>query len=251
MQQLVEPWIPKFWNLDVDNLLSPAPDKETWYMQIVGVDTAALDKLNGEMRIYNDIGTTYNYKTIAIDGTALRGNEHIKSVVFEDCASASANANTMLNMVIHDGAFMNCKNLKTFNMFYLVTEGNNYYKMLQPSDVYIGKNVFDGCDPDFRIQVAPYMYDAFLNDPNWSQYADKIVALDYLPTVYDPITHEGVVYDYAAKTLNSLPTSELTRLQSSWWNAAIIGVEVAAALVSYGTTSGLVASKQQLAAQLQ
>lgn len=250
MQQLVEPWIAKFWNLDVDNLLSPAPDKETWYMQIVGVDTAALDKLNGEMRIYNDIGTTYNYKTIAIDSTALRGNEHIKSVVFEDCASASANANTMLNMVIHDGAFMNCKNLKTFNMFYLVTDGSNYYKMLQPSDVYIGKNVFDGCHPDFRIQVAPYMYDAFLNDPNWSQYADKIVALDYLPTVYDPIIHEGVVYDYAAKTLNSLPTSELTRLQSSWWNAAIIGVEVAAALVSYGTTSGLIASKKQLAAQL-
>ena len=250
MQQLVEPWIAKFWNLDVDNLLSPAPDKETWYMQIVGVDNDALDKLNGEMRIYNDIGTIYNYKTIAIDGTALRGNEHIKSVVFEDCASASANANTMLNMVIHDGAFMNCKNLKTFNMFYLVTDGSNYYKMLQPSDVYIGKNVFDGCDPDFRIQVAPYMYDAFLNDPNWSQYADKIVALDYLPTVYDPITHEGVVYDYAAKTLNSLPTSELTRLQSSWWNAAIIGVEVAAALVTYGTTSGLIASKQQLTAQL-
>lgn len=250
MQQLVEPWIPKFWNLDVDNLLSPAPDKETWYMQIVGVDNDALDKLNGELRIYNDIGTTYNYKTIAIDGTALRGNEHIKSVVFEDCASASANANTMLNMVIHDGAFMNCKNLKTFNMFYLVTEGDNYYKMLQPSDVYIGKNVFDGCDPDFRIQVAPYMYDAFLNDPNWSQYADKIVALDYLPTVYDPITHEGVVYDYAAKTLNSLPTSELTRLQSSCWNAAIIGVEVAAALVTSGTTSVLSAGNEQLVAQM-
>ena len=250
MQQLVEPWIPKFWNLDVDNLLSPAPDKETWYMQIVGVNNDALDKLNGELRIYNDIGTTYNYKTIAIDGTALRGNEHIKSVVFEDCASASANANTMLNMVIHDGAFMNCKNLKTFNMFYLVTDGSNYYKMLQPSDVYIGKNVFDGCDPDFRIQVAPYMYDAFLNDPNWSQYADKIVALDYLPTVYDPITHEGVVYDYAAKTLNSLPTSELTRLQSSCWNAAIIGVEVAAALVTSGSTSVLSAGNEQLVAQM-
>ncbi len=250
MQQLVEPWIAKFWNLDVDKLLAPEPDKETWYMQIVGVDNDDLDDLNGEMRIYNNIGEIWNYKTISIDSLALRGNEHIKSVVFEDCFAALSNAHNMLNMVIHDGAFKDCKNLKTFNMFYLVTEGDNYYKMLQPSDVFIGKNVFDGCHPDFRIQVAPYMYDAFLNDPNWSQYADKIVALDYLPTVYDPITHEGVVYDYAAKTLNSLPTSELTRLQSSWWNAAIIGVEVAAALVSYGTTSGLITSKQQLAAQL-
>ena len=250
MQQLVEPWIAKFWNLDVDKLLAPEPDKETWYMQIVGVDNDDLDDLNGEMRIYNNIGEIWNYKTVSIDSLALRGNEHIKSVVFEDCFAALSNAHNMLNMVIHDGAFKDCKNLKTFNMFYLVTEGENYIKLLHPSDVYVGKKVFDGCHEDFRIQVAPQLYDEFVSDPNWSQYADKIVALDYLPTVYNPITHEGVVYDYAAKTLNSLPTSELTRLQSSWWNAAIIGVEVAAALVTYGTTSGLIASKQQLAAQL-
>ena len=215
MLQLVAPWTAEFINLDVDSLLSPAPKAETWFMQIVGVDNADLDSKDGEMRIYNDIGTVYNYKTIAIDSTALRGNEHIKSVVFEDCASASANANTMLNMVIHDGAFKDCKKLKAFNMFYLVTSGSNHYELLRPSDVYVGKNVFDGCHEDFRIQVAPQLYDEFVNDPNWSRYADKIVAMDYLPTTYSSITHEGVVYDYAANSLNTLPTSELTRLQSS------------------------------------
>lgn len=244
MLQLVTPWTAEFINLNVDSLLSPAPNKETWYMQIVGVDNDDLDSRNGEMRIYNDIGTTWNYKTIAIDSTALRGNEHIKSVVFEDCASASANANTMLNMVIHDGAFKNCKNLKAFNMYYLVTAGSNHYELLRPSDVYIGKNVFDGCHEDFRILVAPQLYDEFLSDPNWGQYADKIVALDYLPTTYSPITHEGVVYDYAANSLNTLPTSELTRLQSSWWNAAVIGVEVAVALLAYGTASAATSSMQ-------
>ena len=58
-----------------------------------------------------------------------------------------------------------------------------------------------------------------------------------MPTANNPITVNGVTYDYAANSLNSLPTSELTRLQSSWWNAAIIGVEVALAIVTYGTTT--------------
>ena len=248
MAMFLEPWVAEFRNIDIENILTPAPGKETWYMQIVGVDNDKIDSNEGEMRIYNDIGTSYNYKTIAIDSTALRGNEHIKKVVFEDCASASENANTMLNMVIHNGAFKNCKNLKEFNMFYLVTEGSNSIQALTPTDIYIGSNVFDGCDEDFRIVVAPHLLFAFLNDPNWCQYADKIVASEYLPTVHDPITVMGVTYDYAANSLNALPTSELTRLQSSWWNAAIIGVEVAVAIATLGwanaASSSLIAPAQ-------
>ncbi len=242
MRQIVESWTTLIPNIDIDEVLSPAPDKETWYMQIVGVDNDDLDDADGEMRIYNDIGTTYNYKTIAIDSTALRGNEHIKKVVFEDCASASENANTYLRMVIHDGAFKDCKNLKEFNMYYLVTAGTNNYQMLYPWDIYIGDNVFDGCHPDFRIVVAPQLYNYFIVDDNWGKYADRIVASDYLPTTYDPITFEGVTYDYAANSLNTLPTSELTRLQSSWWNAAIIGAEVAIAIATWGIANSSITS---------
>lgn len=234
MKTLLGHWEAQFKYLDVDSLLSPAPGKETWYMQIVGVNNDEIDAADGEMRIYNDIGTTYNYKTIAIDSTALRGNEHIERVVFEDCASASENANTMLQMVIHDGAFKDCKNLKEFNMFYLVSEGDNNYQMLYPWDVYIGKNVFDGCDEDFRIVVAPELYNFFIADKNWGQYADRIVASDYMPLVYEPVTHEGVTYDYASKSLNILPTSELIRMQSSWWNAAIVGAELAITIATWG-----------------
>ncbi len=234
MKTLLGHWEAQFKYLDVDSLLSPAPGKETWYMQIVGVNNDEIDAADGEMRIYNDIGTTYNYKTIAIDSTALRGNEHIERVVFEDCASASENANTMLQMVIHDGAFKDCKNLKEFNMFYLVSEGDNNYQMLYPWDVYIGKNVFDGCDEDFRIVVAPELYNFFIGDKNWGQYADRIVAADYMPTLYEPVTHEGVTYDYASKSLNILPTSELIRMQSSWWNAAIVGAELAITIATWG-----------------
>ena len=242
MKQIVESWTTLIPNIDIDEVLSPAPDKETWYMQIVGVDNDYLDGADGEMRIYNDIGTVWNYKTIAIDSTALRGNEHIKKVVFEDCASASENANTYLRMVIHDGAFKDCKNLKEFNMYYLVTAGTNNYQMLYPWDIYIGDNVFDGCHPDFRIVVAPQLYNYFIVDDNWGKYADRIVASDYLPTTYNSITFEGVTYDYAANSLNTLPTSELTRLQSSWWNAAIIGAEVAIAIATWGIANSSITS---------
>ena len=87
----------------------------------------------------------------------------------------------------------------------------------------------------------------FIYDDNWSKYADKIVASDYMPTTYDPIVHEDVTYDYAAKSLNTLPTSELTRLQSSWWNAAIIGVEVAIAIATYGSGSAALSSAKAAA----
>ena len=238
MKLLIEPWAAYYRNLNIDELLTPASNgNETWYMQIVGVDNDELESRDGELRLYNDIGTTYNYKTIAIDSTALRGNENIHKVVFEDCASASENANTRLKMVIHDGAFKDCKNLREFNMYNLITDGSNHYEMLYPADIYVGRNVFDGCHPDFRIVVAPQLYNMYTTDANWSRYADRIVASDYMPTKYDPITVDGVTYDYAANSLNTLPTSELTRLQSSWWNAAIIGVEVALAIATYGTTT--------------
>ncbi len=248
MKLLIEPWAAYYRNLNIDELLTPASNgAETWYMQVVGVNNEELDKKDGEMRLYNDIGTTYNYKTIAIDSTALRGNEHIKKVVFEDCASASENANTRLKMVIHDGAFKDCKNLREFNMYNLITDGTNHYDMLYPSDIYIGSNVFDGCHPDFRIVVAPQLYNIFTTDANWSRYADRIVASDYMPTKYDPITVDGVTYNYAANSLNTLPTSELTRLQSSWWNAAIIGVEVAIAVATWGTANAATTSAQTTA----
>ena len=58
MKALLEPWKNEIKNLDIDSVLSPARNgKETWYMQIVGVDNEDIDDLDGEMRIYNDIGS--------------------------------------------------------------------------------------------------------------------------------------------------------------------------------------------------
>ena len=47
MKQLLAPWAAEFKNLDIDGILAQAPGKETWYMQITGVDNDALDKNGG------------------------------------------------------------------------------------------------------------------------------------------------------------------------------------------------------------
>lgn len=237
MEKIVEPWAAEFRNLEPEKLLALDSDKTQWYTHITGADDNYLQKHDGELRIYNDIGTSYNFKTLAIDSIPFRGNENIQKIVFEDCASGSANTHTMLKMVIHNGAFKDCKNLKELNMFYLSTKGDNLMKSLTPSDVYIGENVFDGVSEDFRIVVDPELYSSFMLDANWSQYKDKIVATQYMPTVYSPIKHEGITYDYASNTLNSLPTSSLLRMQSSLWNIATIAVEVALIVATYGSGS--------------
>ena len=216
MKNILAPWASEFANLDIDGILAPDPDDETWYLQIVGVDNEDLDERNGEMRIYNDIGSTWDYKTISIDGTALRGNAHIKKIVFEDCASGSANANTRLKMVIHDGAFQGCKNLKEISMYYLVTDGTNYYDKLYPTDVYIGSNVFDGCHEDFRIVVDLDVYDDFVKDPNWSKYADKIVAQSHTPSADKPTIIKGVKYGYFGDQLSSNDSVKMRQIVEPW-----------------------------------
>lgn len=239
MEKIVEPWAAEFRNLEPDKLLALDSDKTQWYTHITGLDDDYLQKHDGELRIYNDIGTSYNFKTLAIDSVQLRGNENIKKIVFEDCASGSANTHTMLKMVIHNGAFKNCKNLKELNMFYLSTKGTNEMKYLTPKDIYIGENVFDGVDKDFRIVVAPEAYSDFITDPNWGQYKDMIMASQYMPTVEADIVEEGVTYGYAANTLNTLPTSTVTHLQSSMWNLATFAAEAVLAVVSDGGFAAL------------
>ena len=71
MKALLEPWETEIPNIDIDAILTPSSDgDETWYMQIVGVDNNTIDGRDGEMRIYNDIGSSYDYKTLP--STALR-----------------------------------------------------------------------------------------------------------------------------------------------------------------------------------
>ena len=227
MEDIVTPWMGMFRNFKFSSVLVPDNSNTIYYLMASEVDNDDIDDEDGVMRIYNDIGTTYNYKTIALSSTGFRNNEHIKKIVFEDCASYSENANTDLALVIPDGTFMGCKNLKELSMYYLVTEGDNHYEAIKPSQIFIGENVFEGVDSTFRIKVLPDLYQDYITDANWSQYKDIIEASDYLPTTEDPFERDGVTYDFISNSLNSIATSTTIREDASLINIPIIIAEAA------------------------
>ncbi len=248
MESIVSTWMSEYRNFKTSSVLVPDNDETIYYLKATGVDNDAIDNLNGEMRIYNDIGTTYNYKTIALSSTGFQNNEHIKSIVFEDCASNVSNAHTQLSFVIPDKTFKGCSNLKELNMYYLVTEGDNHYDAIKPSEIFIGKNVFDGVDPSFRIKVYPDFYNDFITDANWSQYKDIIESSDYLPTTEEDITRDGLTYSFVSNSLNSTATTTTVREDASLLNIPIVIAEVASVVYSAYSIYKSVASAAEKAA---
>ena len=77
-----------------------------------------------------------------------------------------------------------------------------------------------------RIIVSPSRYYEFLDDPNWSQYADCIVAADYEPTSWSAMNVDGLTYDYASKTVNSASTNNVVTQELSWLNIPIKAIEI-------------------------
>ena len=236
MTTLLTPYVSQIRRFTADQVLDADNSNTLYYVYANGVDNTELKKKGGELRLYNDIGTYYNYKTIAVSATAFRNNEEIKKIVFEDCASGVSNANTMISLFIPNGAFQGCKNLKELNLYYLQTDDNNRYYALKPSEVFIGSNVFDGVDENFRIVVSPEYYSDFVTDDNWTQYAKYIVASDYLPTNKAGKTIEGLTYDYAATSLNTIPTSTMSGLQLSY---VYTGLHLTYLIASSFTSLGL------------
>ncbi len=219
-----------------DSLLA-APDvhknQTVRYKFIGGYSSGLADGQNGIMTIVNDFGATYNYRTIAISPTAFRGNQDLKEIQFQDLPDNYAcETYYPLRLAIPDEAFKGCKNLKVLNMSYFVTKGTNHYETLGPENVYIGKNVFDDCDEDFTIRVAPERLAEFLDNPDWARYKDHIRAWEYAPTAEDPITEKGVTYDYAATLVNNLPNEKVTRLNYSLLNIPIQAAKIAVTTVA-------------------
>jgi hypothetical protein len=61
---VVKWWNSEHQNFNAVNLLKTNPDCNVYYTSIVGVDDDDIDDMDGVMRIYNDMGSYYNYKTI-------------------------------------------------------------------------------------------------------------------------------------------------------------------------------------------
>ena len=242
MEKIVASWTNMYANFSPGKVLEYNNSSTIKYMLASGIDAAKIDKLDGVMKLYCDIGETYpnHYKTIALSANGFQYQTSIKKIVFEDIVANNYNTVTDLNFVIPDNTFRGCSNLKELNMFYYVTRGENNYDGIKPSQVFIGKNVFDGVDKAFRIVVMPEYYNDYITDPNWSQYKDYIIAADYLPTDAEPVKVEGVTYDYVSRSLNTMSTSEITRLQNSAWNWLIPGA-ILASVASGGTFGAVVA----------
>ena len=234
----------RLWNADYQqfsaNSLLTNSEKNIWYTSVVGCDDSYLKSNDGVMRIYNDPGSYYNYKTIAIGRNAFKGSQELRAIEFWQTNGRSENSYTDLKLVIQNGAFANCPNLKELRMYYYVQDGDDQWQVLGPKDVIPGDNIFgipaegEAFDVNtasyiptgFTILVAPQLYDDFINDPNWSNYAAYIKAEEYAPTKWNPIETENLVYNYASKTANTASTDQVVTQNLSWWNVPIKVYEI-------------------------
>ena len=167
-----------------------------YHMYVKDVDDKTIEANDGELTFYNDIGTYWHYRTVAMTNDAARGKQSIRSIRFKDCYGSRINNQTTFEMVVPDSAFMGCTNLSDIYMFMDCTEGTNTTQALGPENFILhGFNVFKDC-PNLKIHVAPDRYEEFVNDTIWKQYA---IVVDN--TYEEPTCHNvaGVYYGYNFK----------------------------------------------------
>ena len=256
----------RMWNADYQefsaaSLLDTKDDCNVYYASIIGVNDSDIDGAGGTMRIYNDPGSYYNYKTIQLQRDAIAGNTHVKNIEFYQTNGRSENSYSGLKMVIPNGAFKGCKNLKELRMFYYVQDGEDRWTALGPKDVIPGDNIFgepsdeerqkaldqafgDG-DPDaaatpeqiaaipqyvpngFKILVASELYPEFLKDKNWLPYISYLEPTEFMPSGKNKdFTEGGLTYGYMTAPGGISQASSVVSQDVSWWTAPRIGIEV-------------------------
>ena len=98
----------RLWNADYRqfNAASLLSDKSRttdnaniWYTTVKGVDANYLKSHDGVLRIYNDPGSYYNYKTIAIRKGAFAGCDDLKEIEFWQTNGRSENSYSEPKMV--------------------------------------------------------------------------------------------------------------------------------------------------------
>jgi len=262
----------RIWNADYKefnaaDLLQTNDDATVYYTYVVGVDNGDIDDANGVMRIYNDMGSNYNYKTLALGRNAIKGNEHVKAIEFYQTNGNGSNSHSDLKMVIQNGALAGCKNLKELRMFYYVEDGEDHWESLGPQDVIPGDNIFsmptsesaktmteeeysEACqnmNPDFKVLVSTERFQEFLDDPNWEPYQDYIEPVEFDPTNRRKDYNEfGLNYSYMTNPGGILQTSQVVSQDVSWWSAPRIAIEVlmmAAEIWSYASNSAQISAK--------
>ena len=250
----------RLWNADYQefNAASLLSDKSRttdnanlWYTTVKGADSNYLKSHDGVLHIYNDPGSYYNYKTIAIRRGAFENCDDLQAVEFWQTNGRSENSYSEPKMVIENGAFKNCKNLKEIRLFYKVEDGEDRWQVLGPKDIIPGANIFGlptpeelvsmsekeqdaawTVNPNLCILVAPDLFSEFLTDPNWATYAGYIKAADYMPTAMDDIVKNGLTYSYVGGSDGILSTDQVVTQSYSLWSIPVTIYEVAT--IAYG-----------------
>ena len=255
----------RIWNADFQqfsaaSLLDTKDGATVYYTYIVGVDDDDIDDADGVMRIYNDPGSYYNYKTLALGRSAIAGNEHVKAIEFYQTNGDSENSYSDLKFVIQNGALKGCKNLKELRLFYYVQDGDDHWETLGPQDVIPGDNIFGMLTPDeiknmteeqmssyvskpddIKILVGTHRYQEFLDDPNWQPYLPLLEPVDFVTNGNkEDFTRGGLTYGYMTAPGGIMQTSQVVSQDVSWWTVPRIGIEVAIILatVAGGSTVG-------------
>ena len=244
MMETLKWWNSEYQNFNAANLLATNDDKDNvYYVSVVGVDDEDIDDEGGVMRIYNDPGDTYTYKTLQLGRNAIRGNSHVKYIEFWQTAGDAENSYSDLKMVIPNGALAGMENLKELRLFYYEQDGKDHWTALGPKDVIPGNNIFGlpsfteagtynnmkaGVSDDFKIVVSSDRFAEFANDPNWQPYIGMMECRD------DPnnqglsaFTEGGVTYDYVTAPGGIVQTTQVVSQDISWYTLPRILGEVA------------------------
>ena len=259
MMNTLRYWTADFKDFIGGSLLAQQDQKNIWYAQIVGADADYLNKNNGVMRIYNDPGSYYNYKTVAIGENAFNGCEALKAIEFWQTNGRSENSLSDMKIVIRNGALKGCKNLKELRLFYYVQDGDDHWETLGPQDVIPGDNIFgiptldemanmtedeqlqiENMIPEgFKILVSSGRVSEFLTDPNWAPYLDYIEAVEFDPNGqrkdFNLGDQKGITYGYVTNPGGIFETSQTVSQDVSWWTATRIGIELAYEALTMGS----------------
>ncbi len=244
LMQTLRTWNASYMNFNAADLLAEQDNKNIWYLQVTGVDNSSL--VDSIMIIRNDPGTYYNYKTLNIAANAFKDNKNLKVIEFQQ-VKGDRDHYADLKMVIQNGAFKGCSNLKELRMFcYDTSTSNDHWESLGPQDVIPGNNIFgldrltddqkarlangedviselnpSGVPSDFRILVAPERMAEFMQDPNWAPYLQYIEAADLTQTsASDEFTidgSDGLTYAYITNMGGIRETSQTVSQDLSWW----------------------------------
>ena len=108
------------------------------------------------------------------------------------------------NVALQDSCFADCRNLESFDLLYLCTDGINEAKELQPSQISLGSGVFANT-PKLKLKMTQQQLRWFEADEAWAAYKDK-----FTPCLVKPID-EGV-----KKALSGLRYTTAVGSPSEW-----------------------------------